>query len=190
MNAEFRWNDPHQHKIMEDDGEYEKKTRAQRKRKPIDWSEIYNDLGSGDSFRPPDNCEHDSSDVSDCDSKKKVKKLKLIKESRGKKKLRKGEIKSRGEGQPPLKRSKRKREIKSRGEGEPPWKRSKLQRIKKVCKRKRHAKNVRTEEEAETKLPVLKKNLRPVTALGPRSVIGKFYRCIVINVLDCILRFL
>lgn len=170
MNAAFRWNDPHPHKIMEDDSEYEKKTRAQRKRKPITPFWIDSDLSSEDSFRPPDDCEQGYSDVPDCDSKKKVKKLKLIKKRIGKKKLGKSEIKSRGEGQPPLKKSK-------------------LQRKKKVYKRKHCAKKVTAEDEAETKLPVLKKNLRPVAVLGPRSVIGKFYIFIVIYVLGCILRF-
>lgn len=150
---------------MDQAGDCEKKTRAQRKRKvaamleSVDnvktedphTSDGFEDDTSDDLYVPPKDVQQSSSDDFDSDHKNSTKKLKT------------GMVDTEEEN-----------EHKSRSKGKVPLRKSRIKR-KYVKRRNRRLLRVRKEFENDVELPVLRKRLQKPTT-GPNSIIGKFYK--------------
>lgn len=139
---------------MENTEDQEKKTHTQRKHKAISPLESDDDISSDDLYIPPNGLQNYSSDDSDCDLKKKTKKLKKTKTSLIKTLHEKNENKT--------------------YKGISSFGRSVLQRKQKY-KRKR-SKDFKEKRKAETNVPVLSKKLNQKPSLGRNSIIGKLLK--------------
>lgn len=159
---------------MDDAESCEKETRAQRKQKPIILKRE-NDLSSDDSYSPPKDVNSDDSysppkDVSSDDSYSPPKNV--IDDCSGNSYHDKRKTKKLKTKQLSQSKTIHKNKKKSKCRGRRPLGGSNVQRKRKRSN-KRRVKEDPIIEGGETKVPVLKKNVRQLPFLGPNSIIGK-----------------